>query len=314
MKLRIQIAVMMTAIVQLVSISAVSAESAKFLWAHNAGSGYINGKTYHESRAYCRSTGGELATKDQLIEANKDGFSMCAQGWLDGGISGYVMSGTRAGCGRHGFNGGTRPSSPNKKLGAYCVGRSAPAGVQSVQLSGARHSGTGQSSGQSPARGSNTATADRNQIKRLEAEIKQLRTAQNNSERDLRSLNIELNNALALVTQMKRDFDSILSVTGDTVTVRGQNIIVKALNKLELKGTTLELDGTAKVNLTGALINLGSSRTGMLNLNGKAIHIGRPPYRPAVVSTQIPVQLNSSSGPATGTVFLPGVPSVQIGR
>jgi hypothetical protein len=119
-------------IIQILLAHSATAEPA-FLWAHNPGKGYINGKTFSESSAYCKAKDGSLATKSQLIEANANGFSMCAYGWLEGGISGYVMSGTHAGCGKNGFNGG-RKAEPSKQLGTYCVGPAVPAGANSVSL------------------------------------------------------------------------------------------------------------------------------------------------------------------------------------
>lgn len=121
------------AIVQLGAFQEASATEVNYLWVYNPGSGYVNGKTFEESGAYCRSKGGALATKAQLVDANSKGFSMCAYGWLDGGVSGYVMAGAQAGCGRNGFNGGAK-TAPDKKLGAYCVGPRAPLNSKNIQL------------------------------------------------------------------------------------------------------------------------------------------------------------------------------------
>lgn len=106
--------------------------SQSYLWGMTPGSGYVNGKNFAESEQYCRSKGGVLASKSQLIEANRAGFSMCAVGWLQGGVSGYVMRGTHAGCGADGWN--ARSSDKTKKLGAYCIASRAPAGENAIAL------------------------------------------------------------------------------------------------------------------------------------------------------------------------------------
>tara|TARA_R110001592_G_scaffold362581_1_gene677219 strand:+ start:1874 stop:4144 length:2271 start_codon:yes stop_codon:yes gene_type:complete len=106
-----------------------------YLWAHHPGKGYVNGKTFSESSAYCQENGGVLASKAQLIAANKNGFSMCVYGWLDTAVAGYVMVGTHSGCGTDGFNGGMKHAE-NKKFGAYCVGANAPSGATQAAIQG----------------------------------------------------------------------------------------------------------------------------------------------------------------------------------
>jgi len=115
--------------------SAEANASSEQLWAMHPGGGYVNGKTYNQAVEHCRANSGVLASKGQLLEAQRNGFSMCASGWLNGAVAGYVMVGNHAGCGRDGFNSAGSPNR-SKKLGAYCVGSIVPSGVYaSVALS-----------------------------------------------------------------------------------------------------------------------------------------------------------------------------------
>ncbi|KAM8933535.1 tumor necrosis factor-inducible gene 6 protein [Pelodytes ibericus] len=61
-----------------------------------------NGKyqlTYREARAVCEYEGGKLATYDQLEEARKIGFHVCAAGWLHKGRVGYPIVKPTFNCG-----------------------------------------------------------------------------------------------------------------------------------------------------------------------------------------------------------------------
>ncbi|KAM9305668.1 tumor necrosis factor-inducible gene 6 protein [Gastrophryne carolinensis] len=61
-----------------------------------------NGKyqlTYREARAVCEYEGGHLATYDQLEEARKIGFHVCAAGWLNKGRVGYPIVKPTFNCG-----------------------------------------------------------------------------------------------------------------------------------------------------------------------------------------------------------------------
>ncbi|XP_053545868.1 tumor necrosis factor-inducible gene 6 protein [Bombina bombina] len=61
-----------------------------------------NGKyklTYREARAVCEFEGGQLATYEQLEEARKIGFHVCAAGWLHKGRVGYPIVKPTFNCG-----------------------------------------------------------------------------------------------------------------------------------------------------------------------------------------------------------------------
>ncbi|XP_073490289.1 tumor necrosis factor-inducible gene 6 protein [Aquarana catesbeiana] len=61
-----------------------------------------NGKyqlTYREARAVCEYEGGQLATYEQLEEARKIGFHVCAAGWLHKGRVGYPIVKPTFNCG-----------------------------------------------------------------------------------------------------------------------------------------------------------------------------------------------------------------------
>jgi len=93
----------------------------RYLWG-------VSKLNYTQAAAYCKQHNAHLAEPWELQEANNNGYSRCAAGWLAGGKAGYVMVGTHKGCGKDGFNGW---SSSNKAatLGAYCVGPKLPADV-----------------------------------------------------------------------------------------------------------------------------------------------------------------------------------------
>ncbi|XP_063788360.1 tumor necrosis factor-inducible gene 6 protein [Pseudophryne corroboree] len=55
--------------------------------------------TYREARAVCEYEGGQLATYDQLEEARKIGFHVCAAGWLQKGRVGYPIVKPTFNCG-----------------------------------------------------------------------------------------------------------------------------------------------------------------------------------------------------------------------
>lgn len=98
-------------------------------WALSPSSGYAEGLDFNAAKAYCVSNNGQLATKQQLVDANQyRGFSMCASGWLADGSAGYVMAGTQAGCGQNGFNSSGYPAKTSKQA-SYCVGPTLPDGV-----------------------------------------------------------------------------------------------------------------------------------------------------------------------------------------
>ena len=98
-------------------------------WALSPGISYADGLDFNGAKDYCKSNDGQLANKQQLINANQHrDFSMCGKGWLADGSSGYVMKGTHAGCGRNGFNSGGFPNKTTK-LGTYCVGLALPPSV-----------------------------------------------------------------------------------------------------------------------------------------------------------------------------------------
>ena len=126
-------------------IEIVKKRNTQAFWALSAGSGYAEGLDYNSAKAYCESNSGQLATKQQLIEANKNrSFSMCASGWLADGSTGYVMVGNHAGCGRDGFNSSGFPAKTSKKV-SYCVGPTLPidANVQPKKVTAAMTIGSG---------------------------------------------------------------------------------------------------------------------------------------------------------------------------
>ncbi|KAM9850545.1 tumor necrosis factor-inducible gene 6 protein [Aulostomus maculatus] len=55
--------------------------------------------TYKEAKAVCKYEGGKLATYEQLEEARKIGFHVCAAGWFDKGRVGYPIVKAGANCG-----------------------------------------------------------------------------------------------------------------------------------------------------------------------------------------------------------------------
>jgi len=106
-------------------VLSTSASAQEMLWGYLPSGGYTNAFTYKAANTYCVKHGGNIASKTKLLSANKKGFAMCAAGWLQSGLAGYVMVGTHKGCGRDGFNSWGSPNA-DKTLTAYCVGTTAP--------------------------------------------------------------------------------------------------------------------------------------------------------------------------------------------
>lgn len=100
------------------------------VWAVHPGSGYRDGKTYKGANSYCLANNAALATQQQLMAANNAGFSMCAYGWLNQGLVGFVMKGTYSGCGKDGWNSAGYPDK-TRKFATYCVGPQAPSNIPS---------------------------------------------------------------------------------------------------------------------------------------------------------------------------------------
>jgi len=106
-------------------VLSTSASAQELLWGYIPAGGYSNAFTYKAANGHCVKHGGTMASKTKLLAAQEKGFSMCAAGWLQGGLAGYVMVGAHKGCGRDGFNSWGSPST-DKTLTAYCVGATAP--------------------------------------------------------------------------------------------------------------------------------------------------------------------------------------------
>ena len=88
--------------------------------------------TYNDAKAVCKAIDGELATYNQLNEANKKGASWCSYGWTKDQLGLYPTSqsdwkvlqkkeGHEYDCGIPGINGGY-VSNVYTKLGANCYG------------------------------------------------------------------------------------------------------------------------------------------------------------------------------------------------
>tara|TARA_B100000900_G_scaffold166850_4_gene141656 strand:- start:36 stop:836 length:801 start_codon:yes stop_codon:yes gene_type:complete len=88
--------------------------------------------TYNDAKAVCKAMGSEMATYDQLNEANKKGASWCSYGWTKDQLGLYPTSqsdwkvlqkkeGHEYDCGLPGVNGGY-VSNVYTKLGANCYG------------------------------------------------------------------------------------------------------------------------------------------------------------------------------------------------
>jgi hypothetical protein len=88
--------------------------------------------TYHDAKAVCKAFDGEVASYNQLNDANKKGASWCSYGWTKDQLGLYPTSqsdwtklqekeGHKYDCGLPGINGGYVPN-PHIKLGANCYG------------------------------------------------------------------------------------------------------------------------------------------------------------------------------------------------
>ena len=86
--------------------------------------------TYHDAKAVCKAFEGELATYEQLNEAQMKGASWCSYGWTKDQLGLYPTSqsdwrnlqskeGHKYDCGLPGINGGYVPN-PHKRLGSNC--------------------------------------------------------------------------------------------------------------------------------------------------------------------------------------------------
>ncbi|XP_044159787.1 tumor necrosis factor-inducible gene 6 protein [Bufo gargarizans] len=78
--------------------------------------------TYREARAVCQYEGGQLATYEQLEEARKIGFHVCAAGWLHKGRVGYpiVKPTFNCGFGKKGIIDYGYRLNKSEKWDAYC--------------------------------------------------------------------------------------------------------------------------------------------------------------------------------------------------
>lgn len=84
-----------------------------------------NGKyqlTYKEAKAVCEYEGGQLATYEQLEQARKIGFHLCAAGWLAKGRVGYpiVKATYNCGFGKTGIIDYGHRLNKSEKWDAYC--------------------------------------------------------------------------------------------------------------------------------------------------------------------------------------------------
>ena len=88
--------------------------------------------TYHDAKAVCKAFDGDLASYNQLNDANKKGASWCSYGWTKDQLGLYPTSqndwtklqdkeGHKYDCGLPGINGGYVPN-PHTKLGSNCYG------------------------------------------------------------------------------------------------------------------------------------------------------------------------------------------------
>jgi len=91
-----------------------------------------NNFTYHDAKAVCKAFDGELASYDELKNAQKKGASWCSYGWTKDQLGLYPTSesnwnklqdkeGHEHSCGLPGVNGGY-VSNPHVKLGSNCYG------------------------------------------------------------------------------------------------------------------------------------------------------------------------------------------------
>ena len=91
-----------------------------------------NNFTYNDSKALCNAFDGDLATYEQLLDAQKKGANWCSYGWSKDQLALYPTSqsvwkklqskeGHEYDCGLPGLNGGYI-SNPYTKLGANCYG------------------------------------------------------------------------------------------------------------------------------------------------------------------------------------------------
>lgn len=81
------------------------------------------GLTYDESIKYCETHGGNMATKQHLMDAKNKGYEHCTPGWhtVSGKpVTGYVMNSAQHGCGAEGYN--AFESTPDSKQPVYCYG------------------------------------------------------------------------------------------------------------------------------------------------------------------------------------------------
>ncbi|MEK7172438.1 MAG: hypothetical protein AAB740_00470, partial [Patescibacteria group bacterium] len=79
-------------------------------------------RTFVEAKAYCAANSARLAYYSEIVDAFKNGASVCAWGWVQEGFVVYPMqNGAGGGCG--GAVGGVRVwyADPSTRLGAYCA-------------------------------------------------------------------------------------------------------------------------------------------------------------------------------------------------
>ena len=88
--------------------------------------------TYHDAKAVCKAFDADIATFEQLEDAQKHGANWCSFGWSSGQLGLYPTSkkafdkmkekkGHEYDCGLPGINGGYIPN-PHVKLGSNCYG------------------------------------------------------------------------------------------------------------------------------------------------------------------------------------------------
>jgi len=100
------------------------------------GGGYVDGKTFVESQAYCQNHGGRLATKDELLAARSLGFESCSFGWLADKSLAFVMQQGKTGCvvNADGITASAPQTNLELRRGTYCVGTAPPAGTKTYDI------------------------------------------------------------------------------------------------------------------------------------------------------------------------------------
>lgn len=87
--------------------------------------------TYEEAKCKCKSYGGRLATKNEIIKAYNNGANWCSYGWCEGGYAYFpvqqdyfdllqLLPGDKKYCGNPGINGGV--FNPSMRFGINCYG------------------------------------------------------------------------------------------------------------------------------------------------------------------------------------------------